>query len=78
MHVLPAKHCALLYPIEPKENMTNQGKVIKSEARVLKGLGGEIYGYGLKIPAKNTLVEFREEMKDVEEELTNAVNKFVQ
>lgn len=78
MHVLPAKHCALLYPIEPNEKMTNQGKVIKSEARVLKGLGGEIYGYGLKIPAKNTLIEFREGMKDVEVELTNAVNKFVQ
>ena len=69
MHVLPAKHCALLYPIEPNEKMTNQGKVIKSEARVLKGLGGEIYGYGLKIPAKNTLIEFREGMKDVEKKI---------
>ncbi len=78
MHVLPAKHCALLYPIEPKENMTNQGKVIKSEGRELLGFGGKICGYGLKIPVKNTLIEFREEMKDVEEELTNAVNKFVQ
>lgn len=78
MHVLPAKHCALLYPIEPDEETTNQEKVIKSKERELLGFGGKICGYGLKIPVKNTLIEFREGMKDVEVELTNAVNKFVQ
>ena len=78
MHVLPAKRCALLYPMEPDEETTNQEKVIKSKERELLGFGGKICGYGLKIPVKNTLIEFRKEMKDVEVELTNAVNKFVQ
>lgn len=77
MHVLPAKHCALLYPIEPNEETTNQEKVIKSKERELLGFGGKICGYGLKIPVKNTLIEFREEMKDVEKKLTEAVNNFI-
>lgn len=79
MHVLPAKHCALLYPIEPDEETNQNDKVIKSLPRKLKGLGGEICGYGLKIPVKDKMNEFREEMKGVEESLTASIqNIFAQ
>ena len=48
LHVLPAKKCALIYPIEPNE--TSNSEIIVSSSRELYGLGGEIYGIGLRIP----------------------------
>ncbi len=43
MYVLPAKHCALLYPLETHENS------IRSTPRTLKGFGGEIIGIGMPV-----------------------------
>lgn len=77
MYVLPAKHCALLYPIEPDEETNQNDKVIKSLPRKLKGLGGEICGYGLKIPVKDKMNEFREDMKVVEERLTESIKNIL-
>lgn len=57
--------------------MTNQGKVIKSEARVLKGLGGEICGYGLKISQANERKSFWDEMQELEEELNKSISDFL-
>ena len=48
LHVLPAKKCALIYPIEPNE--TSNSEIVVSSSRELYGLGGEIYGIGLRIP----------------------------
>lgn len=48
LHVLPAKKCALIYPIEPNE--TSNCEIVESSPRELNGLGGEIYGIGLRVP----------------------------
>lgn len=50
MHVLPARHCALLYPIELKES--NTSAIVPSSPLQLQGDGGEIIGIG--IPIANT------------------------
>ena len=47
MHVLPVKHCALLYPLEMHEN--SKQIIVKSAPRSLKGFGGEIIGIGMPI-----------------------------
>ena len=47
MHVLPAKHCALLYPIERKDFNTHT--IVESDSRHLLGFGGEIKGFGIPI-----------------------------
>ena len=77
MHVLPAKHCALLYPIEPNEETTNQEKVIKSKERELLGLGGKICGYGLKISQANERKSFWDEMQELEKELNESISDFL-
>lgn len=47
MHVLPARHCALLYPIELKES--NTCAIVPSTPRQLNGDEGEIIGIGIPI-----------------------------
>lgn len=47
MHVLPARHCALLYPIELKESSTST--IVPSSPLQLQGDGGEIIGIGIPI-----------------------------
>lgn len=73
MHVLPAKRCALLYPIKSGDTIVQNDKIIKSEPKELMGLGGEIYSYGLKIPFKGTINEFWKDMSDVEKALNEVV-----
>ena len=51
MHVLPARYCALLYPIELEEFKTSG--IVLSTPRNLHGDGGEIIGIG--IPIANTM-----------------------
>ena len=70
MHTLPAKHCALLYPIEPDElQNANINKIFVSDSRKLKGYGGEIYGYGIKISAVKGIKDFWDEMDKTEKKL---------
>ena len=83
MHTLPAKHCALLYPIEPDE--LQNANIFVSDSRKLKGYGGEIMGYGIKISAVKDLDEmdktekemksFWDEMKGTEEKLCKHLQK---
>ena len=47
MHVLSARHCALLYPIELKESSTST--IVPSSPLQLQGEGGEIIGIGIPI-----------------------------
>lgn len=72
MYVLPAKHCALLYPLETEEH-TSLTRVIKSEPRKLKGYEGVISGYGIRISTTKEMMEFWKEMKETEHELSNQV-----
>ena len=72
MYVLPAKHCALLYPLETEEH-TSLTRVIKSEPRKLKGYEGVISGYGIRISTAKEMMEFWKEMKETEHELSNQV-----
>ncbi|MBR4689049.1 MAG: hypothetical protein IKO90_01145 [Bacteroidales bacterium] len=80
MHTLPAKHCALLYPIEPNElneqDKNNSAKVIVSKKRELYGFGGEIFGYGIKVSSQNDKNLFWEEMQCLEEDFCKKINKF--
>ena len=72
MYVLPAKHCALLYPLETEEH-TSLTRVIKAEPRKLKGYEGEISGYGLRISKAKEMIDFWKEMKETEQDLSNQV-----
>lgn len=72
MYVLPAKHCALLYPLETEEH-NSLIRVIKSEPRKLKGYEGEISGYGLRISKAKEMIDFWKEMKETEHDLSNQV-----
>lgn len=72
MYVLPAKHCALLYPLETEEH-TSLTRVIKSEPRKLKGYEGVISGYGIRISTAKEMMEFWKEMKETEHKLSNQV-----
>ena len=69
MHVLPAKHCSLLYPLEIEEN-NSVTYVVKANPRNLKGFGGEISGYGLRIPKATDIKTFWSEMKKTEEQFS--------
>lgn len=73
MHVLPAMRCALLYPFKINENESTN--VVKSQSRILNGFGGEIFGYGLRIPITTTMQSFAQEMKIVENEFATEIEE---
>ena len=75
MHVLPAAHCALLYPIEPNE-ASQTAETIVSDSRELAGSGGEIFGYGIKISAKDKMSDFWSEMKIMEKNFSKKITEF--
>ena len=71
MHVLPAKKCALLYPLEDKDKTE---KVIKSDPRKLNGLGGEVFGLGIPIIGSvNNFQDYGKHQLKVEEDLRNVI-----
>jgi len=77
MHVMPAKHCALLYPIEKSENVNTKG-VLVSQSRNLLGFGGEILGYGLRISNNHgNFSDFYQEMAFIENDLCETVEKWL-
>ncbi len=57
MHVLPAKKCALVYPLERNEQSKNE--VVKGHSRILMGFGGEITGFGIPI------IDVKEESRNI-------------
>lgn len=76
MHVLPAIHCALVYPLECKELSHNT--VFKAVPRKLMGLGGNITGFGIPIPeilTKHNYSIFCESMNSIELSLKGAIEK---
>lgn len=75
MHVLPAKHCALLYPLEVDEGCNSEKYTVRAQSRYLNGLGGEIYGYGLRISKSTGIKDFWAEMKDAEEKITTIIKE---
>ena len=75
MHVLPAKHCALIYPIEVSE--TNDFNVVKSEPRNLNGFGGEILGLGIPIAHEGGYDKFCEKQFCIEEQLRGMVSNWI-
>lgn len=76
MYVLPAKHCALLYPIE-KDEKCEVGKNVKSSTRrTVKGQEGDICGIGIRISTATEMSVFWNEMKGIEEELNNEIDNF--
>ena len=74
---MPAKHCALLYPIEKSENVNTKG-VLVSQSRNLLGFGGEILGYGLRISNNHgNFSDFYQEMAFIENDLCETVEKWL-
>ncbi|MBP5365593.1 MAG: hypothetical protein J6Y82_06690 [Bacteroidales bacterium] len=72
MHVLPAKHCALLYPIELDE--TQEEKAVLSIPRQLCGLGGNIYGIGIRVEqTASDYDKYKAAMEDVENALKTQI-----
>ena len=71
MHVLPARHCALLYPIE--RNDDNSNGIILSASRKLLGDGGEIMGIGIPIVESANFVDFCDKQKNMESKLVEEV-----
>ena len=76
MHVLPAKHCALLYPIERNEHSTIH-HIVESSKRELEGFGGEIKGLGIRISNQIEYRAFCQEMYDFEKELLTILEKWM-
>lgn len=69
MHVLPAKHCALLYPLEMNEN--SKQFIVMSAPRLLKGFGGEIIGIGMPVMQEaDDFCGFVKGMSSIEKDLT--------
>lgn len=78
LHVLPARKCALLYPLEIKESTEIKGKqIVVSNPRKLKGDGGEIFGYGLRISKEKEKEGFWSEMQETEKELCDSISEFL-
>lgn len=78
MHVLPAKKCALVYPLERKEQSKNE--IVKAHPRILMGYGGEITGYGIPIPeilSEQKYSNFCESMNKVESFLKEEIKTII-
>ncbi len=74
MHVLPAIHCALVYPLE--RNELSHSTVFKAVPRELMGFGGNITGFGIPIPEilpEHNYSNFCESMKSIELSLKGEV-----
>ena len=75
MHVLPARHCALLYPIERDDDSSN-GRILSSSRKLL-GDGGEIIGIGIPIVEGASFVDFCDKQKNMESELIGEVKSWL-
>ena len=75
MHVLPARHCALQYPIEPCDN---NSKFVVSASRQLCGDGGEIKGIGIPITTKENYYDFCNWQRKTESDLTDKLKNWIE
>lgn len=75
MHVLPARHCALLYPIELKES--NTCAIVPSTPRQLNGDGGEIIGIGIPIVNSGEYPKFCDSQGKTESNLVAKIQNWM-
>ena len=75
MHVLPARHCALLYPIEPYESNTDG--IVQSTPRKLLGYGGKIIGIGIPIANSGEYPEFCDSQGETESNLVAEIQNWM-
>lgn len=75
MHVLPARHCALLYPIELKES--NTCAIVPSTPRQLNGDGGEIIGIGIPIANSGEYPKFCDSQGKTESNLVAKIQNWM-
>ena len=73
MHVLPARHCALLYPIELKESSTST--IVPSSPLQLQGDGGEIIGIGIPIVNEPEFFKYCGSQGIIEKQLVVEIKK---
>ena len=73
MHVLPARHCALLYPIELKESSTST--IVPSSPLQLQGDGGEIIGIGIPIVNEPEFSKYCDSQGIIEKQLVVEIKK---
>ncbi len=76
MHVLPARHCALLYPIELEESNTSD--IVLSSPRQLLGDGGKIIGIGIPIANTREYSDFCKFQGEIEKQLVIVIEKYHQ
>ena len=75
MHVLPARNCALLYPIEPYES--NTSAIVPSSPRQLHGDGGEIIGIGIPIVNEAEFSKYCDSQGIIEKQLVVEIEKWM-
>lgn len=75
MHVLPARHSALLYPIELKES--NTSAIMPSSPRQLQGDGGEIIAIGIPIVNTGEYIDFCKSQWESEKLLAIKIAKWM-
>ena len=77
MHVMPARHCALLYPVERNRN---NGDLVKTKdgEKVLNGYGGEIKGIGIPIVSKENYSDFCNWQVETENKLTDELKNWIE
>jgi 5-methylcytosine-specific restriction endonuclease McrBC regulatory subunit McrC len=75
MHVLPARNCALLYPIEPYES--NTSAIVPSSPRQLHGDGGEIIGIGIPIVNEAEFSKYCDSQGIIEKQLVVEIKKWM-
>ena len=75
MHVLLARHCALLYPIELKESNTRA--IVPSSPRQLQGYGGEIIGMGIPIVKEAEFSNYCGIQGEIEKQLVVEIKKWM-
>lgn len=73
MHVLPARHCDLLYPIELKESSTST--IVPSSPLQLQGDGGEIIGIGIPIVNEPEFSKYCDSQGIIEKQLVVEIKK---
>ena len=76
MHVLPARHCALLYPIDLKKS--NTSAIMPSSPRQLQGDGGEIIGIGIPIANSGEYPEFCDSQGETESNLVAEIQNWME
>ena len=77
MHVLPARHCALLYPIEIEQKKTSTYGILPSIPRQLHGDGGEIIGLGIPIANTGEYSKFCDSQGEIEKQLVIEIGRWM-